>query len=114
MTFVLPPGRPGVSPEAPDHTRQLRDIARKINEMNRGWLNCTIQVTLTANAASTTIKDARISLLNTAVLMCPTTAHAAAEIAAGTLYFTITDGQVVINHANNAQADRTFQMALIG
>lgn len=77
-------------------------------------MNCVLTVTLVANVGTTTVKDARISRLNTAILMCPTTAHAAAEIASGNLYHTITDEQVIINHTNNAQTDRVFQMAMIG
>lgn len=114
MSVTQPPGRQGVPPEQADHVRALRDHARVINTINKGQINCTLIVTLVTASPTTTIKDARISKLNTAVLMCPTTADAAKEIAAGSLYFTITDGQVVINHGSTSTADRTFQMAMIG
>lgn len=107
------PGRTGVQEWMPDADQHRRQIARLSNAMLAGHNNATLSVTLTASAASTTIKDVRISL-QTAPLMVPMTAHAAVEIASGGLYVTPTAGQVVITHANNTQTDRTFQMALIG
>lgn len=112
-TVVQPPARPGVQPQSTDQPRWLREIARTLNRINQGQFNCVLIVTLVANAASTTVTDSRISA-QTACLPSPVTAHAAAEIAAGGLYFTPTNGQVVIAHANNAQTDRTFNLALIG
>lgn len=75
----------------------------------------TTLVTLTANAASTTLSDARLRA-DSPVLLQPTTANAAAELGNGTLYVSETgrvNGAVVITHANNALADRTFRV-LIG
>lgn len=72
-------------------------------------------VTLTANAASTTITDARIRF-DSFIGFQPTTANAAAELGAGTLYVDDSgrvNGSVTITHANNAQTDRTFKV-LIG
>ena len=68
-------------------------------------------LTLTANAASTTLTHPMIRF-NAPVGLMPTTANAAAEIAAGTMYVSETgriNGSLVVTHANNAQADRTFR-----
>lgn len=75
----------------------------------------TTTLTLTANVASTTLTDARISF-RSPILLQPTTANAAAELGNGTLYIAESgrgNGSVVITHANNAQADRVYRI-LIG
>ena len=79
-----------------------------------GKLNCTTSVTLTANAASTAFADPRITA-QSVILLMPTTANASAEIGGGTIYIgTRGDQTATITHANNANADRTFAVAIIG
>jgi hypothetical protein len=69
-------------------------------------------VTLTANAASTSVDDARFQSAQTVVLM-PTTANAAAAIA--TTYVSArTAKQFTLTHANNAQVDKTFEYIFVG
>lgn len=106
-------GRHALPTDLADGRQHRRLIASALNSALAGHLNCGVQVTLAPSAASTTLVDARINL-NTAVLACPLTANAAAEIGAGTMYFVPTVGQAVIHHANNTQSDRTFNLALIG
>lgn len=78
-----------------------------MNETRRGRTNNGGEVTLTANAATTTLSDDLITK-NSGIFLQPTTANAAAALA--TTYFDApTTGSVVINHANNAQVDRTFK-----
>ena len=87
-----------------------------VERINRGKINASIDVTLTANAASTTITDARLASTS-ALLFDALTANAAAELAAGTIYVLAanrTNGSAIITHANNAQADRTFRVLIIG
>lgn len=94
-----------------DWVRQIAEAVRLISE---GKINAVISVTLTANAATTTVSDKRIGR-NTSLVLVPTTANAAAELA--TLYQTwpnASNEAVVLNHANNAQTDRTFRCALLG
>ena len=87
-------------------------LATAINSILRGKLNNTGSVTLTASSATTTLTDIRIGK-DSVITLQPTTANAAAEIA--TLYFgTPGDGTVTINHANNAQTDRTFKYTITG
>lgn len=91
--------------------RRLSDHA---NTMLRGGLNNAIDVTLTANASTTTISDYRIGG-STRLAIYPMTVNAAAELGNGTFYYsTPTKNAVVLNHANNAQTDRTFSILLGG
>lgn len=113
MTVAYYPGRPSVQESMPDEGQHRREIARVVNVLMQGHSNAVLQLTLTANAASTTVVDARISL-QTAPVPTPLTANAAAEIAAGQMYFTPTKGQVVVTHRNLPATDRTFQLALLG
>lgn len=105
-------GYPGVSPFDDDESRHRRQLAIVVNNLLQGRSNNTGSLTVAANAATTTLTDSRIGA-NSVVLVMPTTAHAAAELA--TLYFTdFADGHCTVNHANNAQLDRTFRYAVIG
>ncbi len=89
-----------------------REVATAINRLIDGHLNSTGSVTLTANAATTTLSDTNVGV-NSLILLMPTTANAAAALA--TTYFNTPGKQsVVINHANNAQTDRTFSYLVIG
>lgn len=92
-----------------DHRARL---ALAINNILGGKLNNTSSVTLTANSATTTLNDLRIGL-NSVVLLQPTTANAAAALA--NVYFgSPGDKTITVNHANNAQTDRTFKYAVVG
>ena len=89
-------------------------LAELVNMILRGGLNNSGTVTLTANAATTTLTDARIGF-DSAIALNPTTANAATALA--TTYILETgrlNGSVVITHANNAQTDRTFRWAVMG
>lgn len=85
-------------------------------KMRRGKIECVIELTLTAGAATTVINDERLSK-QTVILFDPKTANAAAELYGGTMYAlnaNRTTGAFTVTHANNAQVDRHFQVALIG
>lgn len=91
-------------------------ITDALNAILQGRQNVGTSVTLTANAASTTITDPRISY-NSRVVLIPTTANASAEIGNGTIYQATANrvnGSRVITHANNAQTDRIFDVVIIG
>ncbi len=106
-------------PKAPIHWGRnveewVRLVAQAVNRIDDGSINATGTITLTISVASTTLSDRRIGQ-QTKVILVPTTANAAGELA--TLYQTLpnaTEGQAVLNHANNAQADRTFGYVLAG
>lgn len=91
----------------------LREVIEVLKRAMLGGLNCTGTVTLTANAGTTTIQDKRISS-QSAVVLTPTTANAAGALAT-TYASTITPGDsFVLTHTNNAQADKTFNYAILG
>jgi hypothetical protein len=103
--------------ETPDAFRQgYRKMARIVNNSLQGHLNAVTTITLTANAASTTLTDARLTV-NSVVIFDPVTANAATEIFGATMYVTSANrnnGAFVITHANNAQTDRTFNVLMMG
>lgn len=91
-----------------------RRIAEAANQALRGKLNAQRDVTLTANATATVIVDPRITP-NSFIGLMPTTANAAAEIGAGTMYVSARGDQTAtITHANNAQTDRTYRVTILG
>jgi len=84
-----------------------------INNALLGKQNICGEVTLTANSATTTLADELITPNSVVSLDMPMTSNAAAAL--GTTYFsTPTKGSVTINHANNAQVDRTFRYTVKG
>ncbi len=102
----------GVSPFNEDESAHRREIASVLNNVVQGKLNNTGTLTLTANAATTTLTDPRIGA-NSCIVLMPHTANAAGAIA--TTYFTaFADGSCTVNHANNAQVDKTFTYAVFG
>lgn len=95
----------------PDQKEWQRFTAEAINQVIDGKINTINTVTLTANATETTITDSRIGP-GSVILLCPKTANAAAALA--TTYMTTGDQTATVNHANNAQTDRTFCYAILG
>lgn len=102
----------------PNPLEWLRRTVEVINGIMQGRTNNYGSVTLTANVGSTvvTLPDHKISIYSV-ILFMPTTANAATEFGAGTMYISATDpaaNTFTITHVNNAQADRTFRYAIIG
>jgi hypothetical protein len=94
--------------------KDLRVFALAINELTQGRSNATGSVTLTANAASTAVSNDNFAAAST-VYFTATTANAAAEVGAGTMYISArAKGSFTITHANNAQTDRTYLYAIVG
>lgn len=81
-------------------------IATAVNQILKGRANNTGTVTLTANAASTTVTDTAFQSDMWPILI-PTTANAAAAIAS-TYVSARSNGSFTLAHANNAQVDKTF------
>lgn len=111
------PNYPGCPQDGSDDAAHRRQIARTANAAIAGKANNKGEVTLTANAASTTVTDNRASFFSTIVFE-PLTANAAAELYAnGTMYVTEANhlnGSFVITHANDANADKTFRYVILG
>jgi|SRR5581483_3856117 len=109
---------PGVSRLLPpDGTENTRDVATAINQALKGKINSTGTVTLTHDAASTTVSNALVSS-SSVILLMPQTAHASAEVGNGTIYIqpsdTVAKTSFKITHANNTQVDRTFSYVILG
>ena len=94
-----------------DLLEQMRSMAEAINKIfNIGASNALGEVTLTSNSATTTLKDARIGS-KTKLFFNPTSANAKTE---GQPNYTARgNGQCTLNHANNAQTDRTYDYHLM-
>lgn len=108
------PGYTAVSEFDLDEKEHRRKLAKGINGVLQGKLNAVTTLTLTANAATSTITDARLTPKSFIGYM-PTTANASAEIGAGTIYISArTVGSATVTHANNAQVDRTYTLLIIG
>jgi hypothetical protein len=98
---------------APDETDR-RKINTAINQLAQGRSNAVGTVTLAAGAAATVVAAGNCGA-GSVVLLSPLTAHAAAELGAGTLYVSaVANGSFTLAHANNAQSDRTFGFVAIG
>lgn len=115
--FTYPRAPEGaVSEDAKSILQALRQAAAVVNRVLTGKLNALGEVTLTANAATTVITDARLTT-GSYIDFDPVTANAAAEKAAGTIYVLTANrrnGSCTVTHANNAQADRAFKFLVIG
>lgn len=108
--------RPYLHLPPPAATPEGRRQYEVLQQIRRGKLEVVGELTLTANAASTTLNDSRISP-QSVIVWHPRTANAAAELGNGTLYITDANmgaGTAVVTHANNAQTDRQFRYAVIG
>jgi hypothetical protein len=101
-------------PYLTDDAEWKRALGRWALEANQGHLANTGTVTLTANVASTTVTDARVGV-GSFIGFMPTTASAATEFGAGTLFVSTQGKQTfTITHVNAATADRTFRYAILG
>ena len=106
---------------SPSNTRPLpneggspRDVAHTVNNILKGKINAVFSVTLTAGAGTTTINNPLVTK-NSAFLFSPQTANAAAIAAPHVLQSNITEGtSFIITHANDANADKTFMLCLLG
>lgn len=99
-----------------DVTAWCRVMYDAFLKLRRGKVECIVELTLTANTASTTLTDERLSN-QSVVHFDPKTANAATEIYGGTMYVLTANrgtGSWVITHANNAQTDRSFQVSILG
>lgn len=98
-----------------DEKEHRRQLGFAINRLIDGKINSTGSVTLTANAATTVVSDARSGSASFIEFM-PTTANAATEKGAGGMYVSARTAGTgfTITHANNAQNDRTFIYVILG
>lgn len=93
--------------------RDLAKLVAVIIQLTQGKNNSAGKVTLRAGNV-TTVVDAPNCAEDSAPLLVPLSANAAAEIGNGTLYVTPGRAQFTITHANNGQIDRSFAWAALG
>jgi len=117
---------PSAGSYSDDYPNLLRNILNTIQIIMKGKTNNTGEVTLAAGVALTDVTLSKGDLSPTTVVsFMPTTANAAAEVGAGTMYVSSVNAAAVsssgiaaysyrIVHANNAQTDRIFKFLLIG
>lgn len=96
----------------PGGTNDQRKVATAINQILQGKTNNTLTITLAANADNTEVKDNRIGSEST-ILFTPRSASAAA-ISASVYVISKSKGMAIIGHANDAAADKMFDLAIIG
>lgn len=110
----LPPPAPSLTPS--QMSAYMRRIWDAMQPLRKGKTENVTELTLTANAATTVLNYKGLSP-QSVIVFDPKTANAAAELAAGTMYVLTANranDQWTITHANNAQTDRDFQIAVIG
>jgi hypothetical protein len=94
--------------------KDLKKFALAIQQLAEGRSNAAGALTLAASASSTTVVAQNCGA-GSVVLLSPRTAHAAAELAAGTCYVSaVALGSFTLAHANNVQTDRTFGYVCLG
>lgn len=94
----------------------LKRIVLAIQQLAAGRSNATGTVTLTQNSA-TTVVTTRTGTCSTGSvpILVPTTANAATEFGAGSLYISsVGIDTFTITHVNSATASRTFLYAILG
>lgn len=107
-----PPKRDANSDTGPGIRQHTREIAWWAYLASQGKLNARTDVTLTANAASTTLQDPRIGAFSY-IGLSPLTANAAGALAT-TYVSSRTEGLCVFTHANTSTSDRQFMVLIIG
>lgn len=99
------------------HRTQIAQVAQNAA---KGWINCTLSVTLNPSATTTTISDSRIGLTTAIIPAMATTADGATAIKNGIWVSNIisavgaTPGSATLNHSGNAASDQTITFVLIG
>jgi hypothetical protein len=90
----------------------LKEVATVVNQIFRGKIQCTGQVTLTASATSTVVNNPNCSEYSV-VHLSPLTANAS-SVYTSTYVSAYTDGQFTITHTSLGSADRTYRYTIFG
>jgi hypothetical protein len=102
------------SPFLMDSVQHRRLIAQWMREAHQGHLGNIGTVTLGTGVAATSVVDFRVGP-NTYIDFMPTTANAAAELAAGGMWVSSRSAEgYTITHANTTTADRAFVYCVLG
>jgi hypothetical protein len=106
-------GFDGVPEWEQDEGAHRRKLARVVNRINSGKLNCTLDVTLNPNLTATTVRDPRLAATSV-LLWMPQTASASAAERAGIYVTARGKGSAVLNHAASAATDQILTLAILG
>jgi len=102
----------GVPETLVNETEHRRKLARAVNTVLNGKINCVTSLKLTASATTTTFTDSRIGAFSH-IVFTPTTPNAAAV--ASSLYVTSKGkGTCTVNHTSDANTDKTFDVSILG
>ena len=113
MSYQPPAPTPG-NDSTPALFRHAVEMARAVGMLFQGKSNNVMTFTCTAGAGSTVLTDPRLTIGGFMGLDA-TTANAAAELAAGTIYPSVRNNGVwTITHANAGTTDRTFRLVVVG
>lgn len=105
-------GYPAISEMLGDEREHRREMARKINTLNMGKSNVTLDVVVTPGATSTPIVDVRISPFSFLGTMA-FDANGAADEVAGIYFDTFNNGSVTMHHRNNGST-RSLRLLIVG
>jgi len=105
--FPLPPK------DLHDVPKFLRVLSTVLSNAMLGRTNNVLDVTVDANQAATTVTDSRIGVYTVAVCV-PTTANASAIAVPYRDFSSPVNGSMSLVHANDANADKTFKVILVG
>jgi hypothetical protein len=89
----------------------LHLFQKAINSALSGKINCTGELTIAHDAATTAIIN-NLCNVNSVILLQPLTAHAAAALA--DTYVIAGEASFTVHHANNVQTDRNFKYVILG
>lgn len=107
-TFPAPPR------DLEDQRKLSREQSRAIEGLLFGRSNNVLDVTCTANSGTTTVTDRRIGV-NTVLVAVPTTANAeAAAIWPYRDFSAPVNGSASLIHTNDANADKTYKLIMVG
>jgi hypothetical protein len=106
-------GYDGVPEWEPAEGEHRRKLARALNRINGGKLNCSLDIALRPGQATTTIVDPRIASTSFLAWM-PQTASASAAERAGIYVSARAKGSAVLSHAVSAATDQTLTILILG
>lgn len=92
--------------------KEIHRVVAVVRQLIEGRSNAVGTVTLTANAGSTVVTAPNCGP-DSAVFLFPTTANAAAIVAA-TYVSAVAAGTFTVTHTNNANTDKTFNWVALG
>lgn len=108
---------------APPTKEKLGNEQGQMPQRWKSWFNTVFDyltgvgqlgnVTLKLSSATTVVKAQNCDI-GSVVILTPVTVHAAAEVAAGSLYVVASEGSFTIHQVNSSTTLRTFNYVILG